>query len=262
MEEPITSDHHSYHIGTVSRLTALRAETIRAWERRHRAVTPLRTPGGTRLFSEEDVRRLGLMKALTERGDPISAIAGLSADALRWRLARIEQIDGERSEVAASMPLPARPPSGDPMSLAMTRTEREAFLADVHVGVISIAEPGRGPLTVPIWYGYAPGGELWIVTERGSRKGRLLEKTGRFSLVAQSEQPPYRYVSVEGPIVSIAKSELARDERPLAHRYLGPEFGERYLEATGGEDARGDNVVVRMRPERWLSVDYSKQYAG
>jgi nitroimidazol reductase NimA-like FMN-containing flavoprotein (pyridoxamine 5'-phosphate oxidase superfamily) len=262
MEDPILSDHHSYHIGTVSRLTALRAETIRAWERRHRAVTPLRTPGGTRLFSEEDVRRLGLMKALTERGDPISAIAGLSAEALRWRLARIEQIEGERSEVAASMPLAARPPSGDPMSLAMTRTEREAFLADVHVGVISVAEPGRGPLTVPIWYGYAPGGELWIVTERGSRKGRLLEKTGRFSLVAQSEKPPYRYVSVEGPIVSIEKSVLARDERPLAHRYLGAEFGERYLEATGGEDARGDNVVVRMRPERWLSVDYSKQYAG
>jgi hypothetical protein len=38
------------------------------------------------------------------------------------------------------------------MSLAMTKPEREAFLADVHVGVISIPEPGRGPLTVPVWY--------------------------------------------------------------------------------------------------------------
>jgi nitroimidazol reductase NimA-like FMN-containing flavoprotein (pyridoxamine 5'-phosphate oxidase superfamily) len=256
------SESQSYHIGTVARLTALRAETIRAWERRHRAVRPERTPGGTRLFSEEDVRRLGLMKALTERGDPISAIAGLSADALTWRLARLERIDGEQADLAASMPIVARLPAGESMSLAMTRSEREAFLADVHVGVISIAEPGRGPLAVPIWYGYTPGGELWIVTERGSRKGRLLEKVGRFSLVAQTEAPPYRYVSVEGPIASIAKSELARDERPLAHRYLGPEMGERYLEATGGADARGDNVVVRMRPERWLSVDYSKQFAG
>jgi hypothetical protein len=32
------------------------------------------------------------------------------------------------------------------MSLAMTRQEREAFLADVHVGIISIADEGRGPL--------------------------------------------------------------------------------------------------------------------
>ncbi len=30
------------------------------------------------------------------------------------------------------------------MSLAMTKPEREAFLADVHVAVISIPEPGRG----------------------------------------------------------------------------------------------------------------------
>ena len=41
------------------------------------------------------------------------------------------------------------------MSLAMTREEREQFLADVHVGIISIQEDGRGPLTVPIWYMYS-----------------------------------------------------------------------------------------------------------
>ena len=146
------------------------------------------------------------------------------------------------------------------MSLAMTRKEREAFLADVHVGIISIAEPDRAPLAVPIWYGYSPGGELWIVTERGSRKGRLLEQARRFSLCAQTETPPYRYVSVEGPIVSIEQSEIERDERPLAHRYLGRELGDRYIEATGGAAARAGNVVVRMRPQRWLSTDYGKQF--
>jgi PPOX class probable F420-dependent enzyme len=148
------------------------------------------------------------------------------------------------------------------MSLQMTRTEREAFLASVHVGVISIAEPGRGPLSAPIWYGYEPGGELWIVTERGSRKGRLLERAGRLSLCAQTEQPPYKYVSVEGPVTAIVPSDLERDERPLAHRYLGRELGERYLEQTGGAQARAANVRVTMRPERWLSVDYGKQFAA
>jgi nitroimidazol reductase NimA-like FMN-containing flavoprotein (pyridoxamine 5'-phosphate oxidase superfamily) len=148
------------------------------------------------------------------------------------------------------------------MSLAMTRPEREAFLADVHVGLLALAEEGRAPLAVPIWYGYRPGGELWIVTERGSRKGRLLEKVSRLSLCAQTETPPYRYVSVEGPIVSIAAADLERDVRPLAHRYLGRELGDRYIEATGGADARAENVVVRMRPARWLSVDYGKQFGG
>jgi len=148
------------------------------------------------------------------------------------------------------------------MSLQMTRSEREEFLAGVHIGVISIAEPGRGPLTAPIWYGYEPGGELWIVTEKGSRKGRLLRQAKRFSLCAQSEQVPYKYVSVEGPIVSITPSVVERDERPLAHRYLGPEFGDEYIATTGGADARAENVLVKMRPERWLTVDYAKEFTA
>lgn len=146
------------------------------------------------------------------------------------------------------------------MSLKMTKPEREAFLADLHVGVIAIAEKDRGPLTAPIWYGYEPGGELWILTERGSRKGRLLQEAGRFSLVAQTETPPYKYVSVEGPITSIEKPDLERDERPMAHRYLGQKLGDGYIEATrGGGDV--DNILVKMRPQRWLTTDYSKQFA-
>jgi nitroimidazol reductase NimA-like FMN-containing flavoprotein (pyridoxamine 5'-phosphate oxidase superfamily) len=148
------------------------------------------------------------------------------------------------------------------MSLQMSKPEREAFLAGVHVGVISIAEPGRGPLSAPIWYGYQPGGELWIVTERDSRKGRLLTSAGRFSLCAQSEQPPYKYVSVEGPITAIVRSDLERDERPLARRYLGRELGDRYVESTGGAEARSGNIRVSLRPERWLSTDYAKLGGG
>ena len=146
------------------------------------------------------------------------------------------------------------------MSLKMTKAERETFLADLHVGVISIAEEGRGPLTAPIWYGYEPGGDLWILTERSSLKGRRLQEAGRFSLVAQIETPPYKYVSVEGPITSIEKPDLERDERPMAHRYLGPELGDGYIAATRG-DGETDNILVKMRPQRWLTTDYSKQFA-
>jgi hypothetical protein len=82
-------------------------------------------------------------------------------------------------------------------STAMSRAEREAFLAGVHVGVISLADDARGPLTVPIWYGYEPGDDVWIITDRDSRKGKLLVKLERFSLCAQTETAQYKYVSVE-----------------------------------------------------------------
>ena len=145
------------------------------------------------------------------------------------------------------------------MSLIMTKQEREAFLADVHVGIISIAEEGRGPLTVPVWYAYDPGKDLRIMTGRESRKGRLLARAGRFSLCAQTETPPYKYVSVEGPIVSTEAADIERDLRPLARRYLGKEGGDQYVEETRNLPTHTDNVLIRMRPERWLTTDYSKE---
>ena len=145
------------------------------------------------------------------------------------------------------------------MSLIMTKQERETFLADVHIGVISVAEEGRGPLTVPIWYTYDAGGDLRIMTGRESRKGRLLARAGRFSLCVQTETPPYKYVSVEGAITSSEAADIERDLRPLARRYLGKEGGDRYVEETRNLSTHTDNVHIRMRPERWLTTDYSKE---
>ena len=100
------------------------------------------------------------------------------------------------------------------MALTMTKEEREAFLADIHVAVISVAEDGHGPLVVPIWYSDEPGGEVRIITGRTSRKGKLLERAGRFSLCVQTETLPYKYVSVEGSIVAVEAADLERDRRP------------------------------------------------
>src|SRR5215470_6728441 len=86
-------------------------------------------------------------------------------------------------------------------------------------------------------------------------RGKLLERAGRFSLCVQTETLPHKYVSVEGPIVAVEAADLERDRRPLARRYLGTELGDRYIEST--RDLVG-GVLVRMRPERWLTVDYAK----
>lgn len=55
-------------------------------------------------------------------------------------------------------------------------------------------------------------------------------------------------------------SRVERDIRPLAHRYLGRELGDRYVAETTGDRSAGASVLVRMRPERWDGVDYSKQF--
>ena len=144
------------------------------------------------------------------------------------------------------------------MSLKMTQEEREAFLTDLHVGVISIEDPGRGPLTVPIWYDYEPATGLWVLTSRTSRKGKALDAAGRFSLLAQTEQAPYKYVSVEAPIVEVRSADKERDSWPMAQRYLGTEFGNAYVDSQSDDDG----AVYVMQPERWLTVDYTKLSPG
>ena len=84
----------------------------------------------------------------------------------------------------------------------ITKEEKQDFLAGLHVGVLSLSDNPKGPLTVPIWYDYEPGGELWFITGPNSLKGKLLKVGVRLSLMAQSEEPPYKYVSIEGPVVS------------------------------------------------------------
>ena len=148
------------------------------------------------------------------------------------------------------------------MSTIMSREEREAFLADVRVGILSLNQEGRGPLTAPVWYGYEPGGDVQVVIERTSRKGKLLEEGQRISLCAQNEAPPYKYASVEGPIIRIEPSDAERHERALAHRYLGPEAGDRYMESASDDRDDDEMILIRMRPERWLTADYSKEDVG
>ncbi len=109
--------------------------------------------------------------------------------------------------------------------------------------------------TSTISHGNEPGRLVWIITGAESLKGRLLNAARRFSLCAQTEEPPfYKYVSVEGPIVDVAPAELEADRRPLARRYFGPELGDAYVASTDGEG----NLKFSMRPTRWWSVDYTK----
>jgi PPOX class probable F420-dependent enzyme len=139
------------------------------------------------------------------------------------------------------------------MSTSMSREEREEFLAGVHVGVLSVVSAdGGGPLAVPVWYAYRPGRTVDVITGDETRKAAAIRAAGRFSLCAQDEQPPYKYVTVEGPVMF---EVVSHDERlSMARRYLGVKGGDWYVSAnpTDGQ------IVIRMTPQHWLSVDYSK----
>ncbi len=72
----------SYPIRAVSRLTGIGIDTLRAWERRHGAVTPTRDDRG-RLYTDADIARLRLLRDAVEHGHTIGRLAGLTDAELR-----------------------------------------------------------------------------------------------------------------------------------------------------------------------------------
>lgn len=71
-----------YPIRAAAKLTGLSIDTLRAWERRYKAVVPERSDRG-RQYSREQIQRLSLLRDLVERGHAIGTIAGLADDDLR-----------------------------------------------------------------------------------------------------------------------------------------------------------------------------------
>lgn len=77
-----------YRSGEAARLAKMPVTTLRIWERRYGVVGPAKTASGQRLYSEDDVRRLTLIKLLVSRGHAIGAIARLDREQLQVLTAR------------------------------------------------------------------------------------------------------------------------------------------------------------------------------
>ncbi|MGW5200040.1 pyridoxamine 5'-phosphate oxidase family protein [Streptomyces spiralis] len=137
--------------------------------------------------------------------------------------------------------------------MPLSREEREKFLAEPHIAALAVdAGPGRGPLTVPIWYQCERDGTVWIMTGLDSRKNRLIQSAGRFSLMVDRLEPTIRYVSVEGPVIDTTPATVER-LREISSRYLPAEKVDAYVDFAWKN--HGEQVVVRMRPEHWVSSD-------
>lgn len=143
----------------------------------------------------------------------------------------------------------------------MSDDERDAFLVEPHLGVLSIAREGKGPLVAPIWYRYEPGRPIEMCMGSGSAKAHRLRAEGRATLgVVDASGGRYRYVTLEGPVQLEPLGDRTRAAiSAMSTRYLGEKGGQRYtdnfmakLEADDLHEGHGtEEVLVRLTPERW-----------
>lgn len=133
-------------------------------------------------------------------------------------------------------------------------SERERFLEEKHIGVLSVAAAdGRPPASVPIWYDYTPGGNIRINTGASRRKAKLIERAGVVTLVVQREELPYQYVVVEGTVVDTTTPAPLEVREAIAIRYLGEDGGREFVRSLGDYDG----VLFTIRPDRWFTADFS-----
>ncbi len=105
VELPRSKPEHS--IAVVERRTGISQHLLRAWERRYAVVTPARTEAGQRLYSDQDIERLRLVKVVAATGRRLGQIASLSLDELR----ELARRDASESMLAARPEEPGERPS-------------------------------------------------------------------------------------------------------------------------------------------------------
>ena len=70
-------------IGAIAQEIGLTKDTLRVWERRYGFPQPRRSPGGERLYPQEQVTKLRLVKRLLDAGHRPSKVLGQSIDLLQ-----------------------------------------------------------------------------------------------------------------------------------------------------------------------------------
>jgi MerR family transcriptional regulator, light-induced transcriptional regulator len=123
-----------YRIQAVAKATGISEHALRVWERRYASLSSQRSPAGYRLYTDDDVTRIRMIKELLDQGHAIGEIAALApkdlermrdrargvappalpqpiADVARKRfLDAIENLDPEEASRVAAAALVAFPP--------------------------------------------------------------------------------------------------------------------------------------------------------
>jgi PPOX class probable F420-dependent enzyme len=131
----------------------------------------------------------------------------------------------------------------------MTDEEREAFLREANIAVLSTVDARGKPHAAPVWYLYEDG-VFRISTGDGSQKHRNVLANPNISLVIDQRALPYYAVMVQGT-ADIGPAFSDEDSLRLAVRYLGETLGVRYAERADAEAS----VSLTIRPRKVIVYD-------
>jgi DNA-binding transcriptional MerR regulator len=234
----------NYPIRAVSRLTGIGIDTLRAWERRYQAVTPLRDDRG-RMYTEADIARLRLLRSAVEHGHSIGRLAGLNDADLR-RLAAAGRDATAMSAVASE-----RRTSIDPAALTAALQTYDATAIDQQISRLASVLPPLELLRDVLMPALVQVGDDW---HRGTARiahEHLLSSTMRNilgSFVRLSARPEvstrllFATPAGERHEIGTLGAAMLAGNSGLGGTYLGPDLPAR--EIVDGVRAAGAQVLV------------------
>ena len=234
-----------YPIGAVARLTGITVDTLRIWERRYGAVTPVRDERG-RLYTDADIQRLRQLADGVARGHSIGRLARLSPESLTALLAAQVADSG-----AAARPFAPRG-AGDAHLALLSAVERfDAAGLDRELSRLSIAMSPRDLVHRVVLPLMAHVGEEWHAGRLTAGQEHLISAGLRSLLgglvrIAGAEHAPRRLLFATPPgdrheFGILAAAMLAAVAR-LGTVYLGPDLPA--VEIVDAATRGGVHVVV------------------
>jgi PPOX class probable F420-dependent enzyme len=137
--------------------------------------------------------------------------------------------------------------------------DRVQFLAEPRVAALATLEPDGLPYQAAVWFEFRDGAFL-VPTGRGSRKARNALARPRGSILVDDRGEGFCGLSARGTIEVVEGDEaLALNDR--IHRRFVTDAG-MAEPALGGLLEAGDDVTLRLLPERWAEWDMGPAFGG
>jgi PPOX class probable F420-dependent enzyme len=129
---------------------------------------------------------------------------------------------------------------------------REDFLAERRIAVLSTEDPDGLPYLNAIWFAYEDGAFL-VPTAGTSRKARNARERPRGAIVVDARGPAFRGVAAAGRIEVVEGDEALALNARIHRRYVTEQGMAE--DDVGGLLTDGDDVTLRLVPERWQEWD-------
>ena len=140
-----------------------------------------------------------------------------------------------------------------PQPPALTDEEVEAFLKEAPLARVSSHNPDGTIHIAPVWFTYDQG-ELWLGTQKVTRKVRNIRSNSQVSLLIDNHEIPYKALLIYGQ-AELDEEDAVAKRATIFAKYMSPE------EATGLANSLADQyepMIIRIKPEKIVSFDYAK----